>query len=180
MHQDINSQDISKVHACVFGPVKISLRTLHKHISIKILVVYLLVLMNENVHRGGHALTALNFFGNNALITERYGWFCFPAHFLHLHFIKTSLNNRRQSNDNDLRPNSLVKLVQKSLVGNYEPIMHVCGKIFKTNLHNLKMLFMLWMKNEIIRMLATGLILSKLCLQLRKFVLKAIRPRDVA
>jgi len=39
---------------------------------------------------------------------------------------------------------------------------------------------MLWMKNEIIRMLATGLILSKLCLQLRKFVLKAIRPRDVA
>ena len=33
----------------------------------------------------------------------------------------TSLNNRRQLNDNDLRPNSFVKLVQKSLVWNYEP-----------------------------------------------------------
>jgi len=36
------------------------------------------------------------------------------------------------------------------------------------------------MKNEIIRMLDTGLILSKLCLQLRYSVSKAIRPRDVA
>jgi len=26
--------------------------------------------------------------------------------FLHLHFITTSLNNRRQLNDNDIRPNS--------------------------------------------------------------------------
>jgi len=61
MHQDINSQDISKVHSCVFGPVKTSMRTLYKHISIKIIVVYQLALMKENVHRGGHALTGLMF-----------------------------------------------------------------------------------------------------------------------
>jgi len=36
-----------------------------------------------------------------------------------------------------------VKLVQKILVGNYEPIMCNCGKIFVINLHNLQMLFML-------------------------------------
>ena len=59
MHQDINSQDISKVHACVFGLVKTSMRTLYKLISI--IVVYQLALMKENVHRGGHALTSLMF-----------------------------------------------------------------------------------------------------------------------
>jgi len=62
--------------------------------------------------------------------------------FLHSHFITTSPNNRRQLNDNDLRPNSL-KLIKKNLVGNYEPIMRVGGKIFIINLHNLQMLFML-------------------------------------
>jgi len=41
----------------------------------------------------------------------------------------------------DLIP--FVKLVQKILVGNYEPIMRICGKIFIINLHNLQMLFML-------------------------------------
>jgi len=61
---------------------------------------------------------------------------------LHLHFV-TALNNRRHLNDSDLRPNSFVKLVQKNLIGNYEPIMGICGKIFIINLHNLQMLFML-------------------------------------
>jgi len=35
------------------------------------------------------------------------------------------------------------KLVQKILVGNYEPIMRIFGKIFIINLHSLQMLFML-------------------------------------
>jgi len=34
--------------------------------------------------------------------------FCYL--FLHLHFITTSPNNRRQLNDNDLRPNSAENL----------------------------------------------------------------------
>jgi len=45
-------------------------------------------------------------------------------------------------------PIPFVKLVQKILVGNYEPIMRFCGKIFIINLQNLQMLFMLWIKNE--------------------------------
>jgi len=48
-----------------------------------------------------------------------------------------------------LRPNSFVyKLVEKILVGNYELIrpMGICEKIFLINLHNLQMLFMLWIK----------------------------------
>jgi len=40
-------------------------------------------------------------------------------------------------------PIPFVKLVQKILVENYEPIMGICGKIFTVNLHNLQMLFML-------------------------------------
>jgi len=40
-------------------------------------------------------------------------------------------------------PILFIKLVQKILVGNYEPIMGICGKIFIINLHNLQMLFML-------------------------------------
>jgi len=60
-----------------------------------------------------------------------------------LHFIITSVNNHRQLNDNDLRPNSFVKLVQKFLVGNYEAIMGIYGKIVIINLHNLQTLFML-------------------------------------
>jgi len=40
-------------------------------------------------------------------------------------------------------PNPFVKLLKKILVGNYEPIMRICGKIFVSNLHNLQMLFML-------------------------------------
>jgi len=44
---------------------------------------------------------------------------------------------RRQLNDND----RIVKLVQKILFGNYEPIMRICEKIFIINLHNLQMLF---------------------------------------
>jgi len=49
-------------------------------------------------------------------------------------------------------PIPFVKIVQKILVGNYQPIMSICGKIFTINLHNLQMLFMLWIKNEIFRM----------------------------
>jgi len=39
--------------------------------------------------------------------------------------------------------NPFVKLVQKILVGNYEPITGTCGKVFIINSHNLQMLFML-------------------------------------
>ena len=45
-------------------------------------------------------------------------------------------------------PIGFVKLVQKLLVGNYEPIMGICGKIFITDLHNLQMLFMFWIINK--------------------------------
>jgi len=44
----------------------------------------------------------------------------------------------------DLIP--FVKLVQKILVGNYEPIMDIGRKIFAIDLHNLQMLFMVWIK----------------------------------
>jgi len=37
MHPEINSADISKVYACVFRPVKCPMRTLHKHISLKLM-----------------------------------------------------------------------------------------------------------------------------------------------
>jgi len=40
-------------------------------------------------------------------------------------------------------PIPCVKLVQEILVGHYEFIMGICGKIFIINLHNLQMLFML-------------------------------------
>jgi len=51
-------------------------------------------------------------------------------------------------------PIPFVKLVQKILVGNYEPIMRICGKTFIINLHNLQMLFMLWIKNKLSECLA--------------------------
>jgi len=40
-------------------------------------------------------------------------------------------------------PIPIAKLVQKILVGEYEPIMGIFRKIFIINLHNLQMLFML-------------------------------------
>jgi len=40
-------------------------------------------------------------------------------------------------------PIPFVKLVEKNLFGNYEPIMGICGKIFIINLQNLLMLLML-------------------------------------
>jgi len=40
-------------------------------------------------------------------------------------------------------PIPFVKLVQKIYVGNYEPTMRICGKIFIIDLYNLQMLFML-------------------------------------
>ena len=43
-------------------------------------------------------------------------------------------------------PIPIAKLVQKILVGKYEPIMGIFRKIFIINLHNLQMLFMLWIK----------------------------------
>jgi len=45
-------------------------------------------------------------------------------------------------------PIPLVKLVRKILVVNYESIMGICEKIFIINLHNLQMLFMLWIKSK--------------------------------
>jgi len=40
-------------------------------------------------------------------------------------------------------PTPFVKLVQKILVGNYEPIIGIFGKIFIFYLHNLPILFVL-------------------------------------
>jgi len=40
-------------------------------------------------------------------------------------------------------PIPFVKVVQKILVGNYEPITRICGKIFVIKLYNLQMLFIL-------------------------------------
>ena len=45
-------------------------------------------------------------------------------------------------------PIPFVKLVQKIVVENYEPIMRICGKTFIITLHNLQLLFMLWIKNK--------------------------------
>ena len=53
-----------------------------------------------------------------------------------------------------LQPNSFVKLVQKILVGNYEPIIGICRKIFIINLHHLQMLFMLRIKHKFSESLA--------------------------
>jgi len=39
MHQEINSPDTSKVYACVFRPINSSMRTLCKHISLKLMVM---------------------------------------------------------------------------------------------------------------------------------------------
>jgi len=37
MHWKINRPDISKVYACVFQPIKSPMRTLYKHISLKLM-----------------------------------------------------------------------------------------------------------------------------------------------
>jgi len=41
MHQEINSPDISKIYACVFRPVKSPMRTVDKHISLKLMVKFI-------------------------------------------------------------------------------------------------------------------------------------------
>jgi len=41
MHQEMNSPDISKVYAYVFRPVKSPMRTLYKHISLKLMVKFI-------------------------------------------------------------------------------------------------------------------------------------------
>jgi len=51
-------------------------------------------------------------------------------------------------------PISFAKLVQKILGGNYEPIMGIFEKIFIVNLHNLQMLFLLWIKYKFSECLA--------------------------
>ena len=45
-------------------------------------------------------------------------------------------------------PIPFLKPVQKIWVGNYEPMIRFCRKIFIINLHNLQMLFVLWIKNK--------------------------------
>jgi len=46
-------------------------------------------------------------------------------------------------------PISFVKFIQKILGVNYEPIMGIGEKIFIINLHNLQMVFMLWIKYKL-------------------------------
>jgi len=41
MHQEINSPDISKVYACVFRPVKKTMRALYKHISLTLMAKFI-------------------------------------------------------------------------------------------------------------------------------------------
>jgi len=41
MHQEINSPDISKVYACIFRPVVSPMRTIYKHISLKVMVKFI-------------------------------------------------------------------------------------------------------------------------------------------
>jgi len=41
MHPEIISPDISKVYACVFRPVKSPVRTLYKHILLKLMVKFI-------------------------------------------------------------------------------------------------------------------------------------------
>jgi len=41
VHQEINRPDISKVYACVFRPAKSPMRTLYKHISLKLTVKFI-------------------------------------------------------------------------------------------------------------------------------------------
>ena len=76
--------------------------------------------------------------------------------FLHLHFITTSLNNTIAVNKMTMiyDPIPFINLVQKFLVGNYEHIMGICGKIFIINLHNLQMVSMLWIKYKFSECLA--------------------------
>jgi len=51
-------------------------------------------------------------------------------------------------------PIPFVKLVQKILVGNYESIMDICGRIFINDLQNLQMLFTLSIKYKFSECLA--------------------------
>ena len=51
-------------------------------------------------------------------------------------------------------PIPFVKLVQTILVGNYDPIVGICGKMFIINLHILQMLFTLWIKYKFSECLA--------------------------
>jgi len=41
MHPEISSPDISKVYSCVFRPLKSPMRTLYKHISLKLMVKFI-------------------------------------------------------------------------------------------------------------------------------------------
>jgi len=57
-------------------------------------------------------------------------------------------------------PIHFVKLVQKILVRNYEPIMGIWKKLFLIDLHNLQMLFMLRIKYKFSECLAPAQICS--------------------
>jgi len=114
----LTNPDISKVYACVFLTVKLPIRTLYKHISLK-LMVYQFALMKEDVHRGVHALTGLMFAPSGIMssyLNDRIDS-DFLQFFLDLYFTTTPHD-----------PNSFVELVQKFSVGNYRSIMGICGK----------------------------------------------------
>jgi len=72
MHPEINSPDISKVHACVFQSVKSPMGMLYKHISLK-LMVNLSICANErerSLRRTCFDQPHVCSFGNSVLITE--------------------------------------------------------------------------------------------------------------
>jgi len=54
----------------------------------------------------------------------------------------------------DSRPNSFLAR-SIILVGNYEPIVGICGNLFVINLHRLQKLFMLWIKSTFSECLAS-------------------------
>jgi len=68
------------------------------------------------------------------LISCKFFYICISS--LHLQII--AVNQMTMIYD----PIPFVKLVRKILVGNYEPIMRICGKIFTINWHNLQMLLL--------------------------------------
>jgi len=73
MHQEINSPDISKVYACVFRPVKSPMRTLYKHISLKLMVKFInsFYERKRSSRRTCFDRPRVCSFGNNVIITER-------------------------------------------------------------------------------------------------------------
>jgi len=149
----LTSLDISNVYACVFRPAKSLMRTLWKHISLKLLVMFI-NLRKKKMFIAAHYFGGLRFVPSVTVFSQLNDWLILISCkiFLHLDFTMTSLNNRRQFKWQwfyDLIP--FAKLVQKIFVGNHEPIVGICGKIFIIHLHNLQML---WIKNKFSECLA--------------------------